>query len=140
VNRLIRVVDHYIAEGVAMPELKTPRLVQVTINVTDLAASITFYETAFDASFSQDISSFVFGVWPSDEFFLLTLAPAPDPERLGPTGISRFALLVADVDEAHQRALDAGARELSPPADYAWKPRASLVAEPSGNLIGLSQA
>ncbi len=141
-HRMIRVVDHYIAEGVAMPELKTPRLVQVTINVTDLPASTAFYENAFDASFNEDISSFVFGVWPSDEFFLLTLAPPPAPhgEQLGPAGISRFSLLVADVDEAHQRALDAGARELSGPADYAWKPRSSLVADPSGNLIGLVQA
>ena len=27
-HRMIRVVDHYIAEGVTMPGLKTPRLVQ----------------------------------------------------------------------------------------------------------------
>jgi DNA-binding transcriptional MerR regulator len=141
-NRLIRVVDHYIAEGVTMPELKTPRLVQVVINVTDLPASIQFYETAFDASFNEDISSFVFGVWPSDEFFLLTLASAAGPhgETHGPTGTSRFSLLVADVDEAHQRALDAGAGEISKPTDFAWKPRSSVVTDPSGNVIGLSQA
>ena len=142
VNRLIHVVDHYIAEGVTMPELKTPRLVQVVINVTDLPASIKFYEAAFDASFNEDISSFVFGVWPSDEFFLVTLAESAGPHGAthGPTGISRFSLLVADVDEAHQRALDAGAREISGPADFAWKPRSSVVADPSGNVIGLSQA
>lgn len=44
-----------------MPELKTPRIVQVTINVTDLAESISFYRAAFNAAFNEDISSFIFG-------------------------------------------------------------------------------
>ena len=141
-QRMIRVIDHYIAEGVAMPALKTPRLVQVTINVTDLAASVAFYEAAFDTSFYEDVSSFVFGVWPSDEFFLITVAHGGGPRgnRDVPAGTSRFGLLVDDVNEAHQRALDAGGTEHSAPADYPWKPRSSCLADPSGNLIDLTQA
>lgn len=48
--QMVRVVDHYIEHGVAMPELKTPRIVQVTINVTDLKESIAFYQAAFEAT------------------------------------------------------------------------------------------
>jgi DNA-binding transcriptional MerR regulator len=138
----VRVVDHYIEHGVAMPELKTPRICQVTINVTDLAESIMFYRDAFDASFNEDISSFVFGCWPSEEFFLLTVAHGPGEhgEHHGPGGRSRFGLLVDDIDAAHRRALDAGAAEVGPPVDKPWKPRSSCVADPSGNHIDLYQA
>lgn len=141
-SRMVRVVDDYIEHGVGMPELKNPRIVQVTINVTDLTETIRFYQAAFDAVFNEEVSSFQFGTWPSDEFFLLTVAhEANDHGRHeGPAGVSRFGLLVADVDAAHGRALDAGADEVSPPADAPWKPRSSCVTDPSANRIDLYQA
>ncbi|MFE3451451.1 VOC family protein [Nonomuraea sp. NPDC059194] len=140
-SRMVRVVDHYIEHGVAMPELKTPRIVQVTINVTDIAESISFYQAAFDAVFNEEISSFQFGTWPSGEFFLLTVAHEPNEhdKHDGPAGVSRFGLLVDDVDTAHRRAVDAGAIEVYPPVDKPWKPRSSCVADPSGNRIDLFQ-
>ncbi len=138
---MVRVVDHYIEHGVAMPKVKTPRIVQVTITVTDLAASISFYQAAFDAVFNEEISSFEFGTWPSDEFFLLTVADQANEHGThdGPAGVSRFGLLVDDVDAAHRRALDAGATEVYAPVDKPWKPRSSCVADPSGNRIDLYQ-
>ncbi|TMR98780.1 VOC family protein [Nonomuraea basaltis] len=141
-SRMVRTVDHYIEHGVAMPDLKTPRIVQVTINVTDLAESISFYQAAFDAVFNEEISSFQFGTWPSEEFFLLTVAHEPNEhgKHEGPAGVSRFGLLVDDVDAAHHRAVDAGAIEVFPPADKPWKPRSSCVTDPSGNRIDLYQA
>jgi DNA-binding transcriptional MerR regulator len=141
-TQMTRTVDRYIEYGVTMPDLKTPRICQVTINVTDRAAAITFYQAAFGAVFNEDISSFEFGTWPSDDFFLLSLAHPPNHhgEQRGPTGTSRFGLLVADVDEAHRRALGAGATEHYPPVDRSWKPRSSCVEDPSGNWIDLTQA
>lgn len=140
--QMIRVVDHYIEHGVAMPELKAPRIVQVTINVTDLAEAITFYQAAFEATYNEEVSSFIFGRWPSDEFFLLTAVHGPSQhgEQHGPAGTSRFGLLVSDVDQAHRRALDAGATEYYPPMDKPWKPRSSCVIDPSGNWIDLYQS
>jgi DNA-binding transcriptional MerR regulator len=140
-TQMVRVVDHYIEYGVAMPELKIPRIVQVTINVANLAESVTFYQAAFEAAFNEEISSFIFGVWPSDDFFMLTVAHELDEhgEHRGPDGQSRFGLLVNDVDAVHQRALDAGAIEVYPPGDKPWKPRSSCVADPSGNRIDLYQ-
>jgi DNA-binding transcriptional MerR regulator len=136
-NQMVSVLDQYVEQGVTMPELKTPRIVQVTINVTDLAESIAFYQAAFEATFNEEISSFQFGAWPSDEFFLLTVNQHGDV--YGPAGTSRFGLLVGDIDAAHQRALDAGAVEVEPPADKPWKPRSSCVADTSGNRIDLCQ-
>jgi DNA-binding transcriptional MerR regulator len=140
--KLASLVDHYIEQGVSMPDLKTPRICQVTINVTDLAAAIAFYQAAFGATFNEDISSFQFGIWPSDDFFLLTVAHGPNRhgQHRGPTGTSRFALLVSDVDEAHRRAIEAGATEYFPPQDRPWKPRSSCVIDPSGNWVDLTQA
>jgi DNA-binding transcriptional MerR regulator len=144
IARMTATVDRYIEQGVAMPDLKTPRIVGVTINVADLSQAIAFYEAAFDATWNEDISSFVFGSWPSDEFFLLTVAHGPDTTghgaHQGPTGTTRFGLLVADVDAAHRKALDAGAAERFPPYDKPWKPRTSHVTDPSGNWIDLTQA
>jgi DNA-binding transcriptional MerR regulator len=136
-SRMVRTVDHYIEHGVDMPQSTSPRIVQVTINVRDLHQARDFYEGAFDAEFNEEISSFQMGTWPSEEFFLLTVAHQPD--HPGPAGPSRFGLLVADVDTTHQRALDAGATEIEPPADRPWKPRSSCVADPSGNRIDLFQ-
>ena len=49
-------------------------------------------------------------------------------------------MLVDDVDARHRRALDLGATEVSPPTDYEWKPRCSVIDDPSGNRIQLAQA
>ena len=51
----------------------------------------------------------------------------------------RFYADVFDL-EFNARALEHGATEISPPADYAWKPRSSVIDDPSGNRIQLSQA
>lgn len=146
-TRMAGIVDNYLEQGVDMPELTTPRIVQVTMNVTDLAEAIRFYRAAFDAVFNEETSSFQFGTWPSEEFFLLTVAHEADEHEAdehgrhdGPAGASRFGLLVEDVDTAHRRALDAGAAEVHAPVDTPWKPRWSCVADPGGNRIDLYQA
>ncbi|MFI7637535.1 MerR family transcriptional regulator [Nonomuraea sp. NPDC049400] len=130
-------VGQYLEHGVPMPTVSKPRIVQVMIHLRDREEAIGFYEQAFDATFNPEISSFQFGTWPSDEFFLVTIA---DPDRdLADAGPARFGLLVRDVDAAHRRALDAGASELYPPTDAPWKPRSSCVIDPSANRIDLYQ-
>lgn len=129
---LISTVDEYLEKG--MP-VKATRISQVTIIADDLAASITFYRDAFDAQFNEEISSFQFGTYPDDDFFLLTVAhPQQHP---WPGGPAKFGLLVDDVDVAHARALSAGAAEVAPPTDQPWKPRSSTVRDPNGNHIDL---
>jgi hypothetical protein len=50
-------------------------LVQVTISVTDLGESASFYQTAFEAACREDLSSFQLGVWPNEEFLLADCHP-----------------------------------------------------------------
>jgi DNA-binding transcriptional MerR regulator len=145
-SRMVHELDHHIdnidhpeegEERADMTQVTSPRIVQVTINVRDLKETRAFYEGVFAAEFIEEIFSFQLGTWPGDEFFLLTVAHEPD--HPGPTGTSRFGLLVADVDAVHRRALDAGATEAEPPVDRPWKPRSSSVIDPSGNRIDFAQ-
>jgi DNA-binding transcriptional MerR regulator/catechol 2,3-dioxygenase-like lactoylglutathione lyase family enzyme len=134
-GRLIATVDRYRTEGLPVT---TTRISQVTIIAPDLAASVAFYRDAFGAGYQEEISSFQFGDYPDDDFFLLTVAnPATHPWPGGPV---KFGLLVDDVDRAHARALTAGAVEIDPPADNPWKPRSATVQDPAGNHIDLYQA
>jgi predicted enzyme related to lactoylglutathione lyase len=128
---MVQAVDRYIEMGGIMTTLKTARIVQVTISVTDKPAAVAFYQKAFGASYQPEISSLQFGDYPDDDFFLLTIETA---KGYGP---SRFGLTVAGVDEAHRRALAAGGVEVEAPYDAAWKPRSSEVRDPSGNVISL---
>jgi DNA-binding transcriptional MerR regulator len=130
-------VDEFLAKGTPMPALQSIRPVQIRIKVRDMQEAADFYTAAFDVVFNDAISSLQFGTYRSDRFFLITLEHG-DGASAG-AGV-RFGLLVDDVDAAHDRALAAGATEVHPPEDFAWKPRTSCVRDLSGNCIDLSQA
>jgi predicted enzyme related to lactoylglutathione lyase len=105
------------------------------VSTRDHDESVAFYTTVFGLQFDADVSSFLIGAWGTDSFFLLTIE-----NWLEGGTPSCFGLLVDDVDRVHQQALAAGATEVDPPADYDWKPRSSVIDDPSGNRIQLSQA
>ena len=56
-------------------------------------------------------------------------APAPSPEHRAPVG---FWLWVTDCDAAFERAVDAGAKAMMPPADMFWGDRTGTVSDPYG--------
>jgi predicted enzyme related to lactoylglutathione lyase len=133
-----RVCEH-IEKGSPMPERVASRPVQITIHADDLPTAVAFYSAVFDAEFHEGISSFQFGAWNTDSFFLLTIEPQA-PEHSGHPGRGAcFGFSVDDLDAVHQRALDAGGTEVHPPREFAWKPRTSLIDDPSGNRIALTQ-
>ena len=115
--------------------LNRARVVQVAVCTHDHDESVRFYAETFGQSFLAEITSFQFGEYGTDSFFLLTIE-----NWLEGATPSSFGMLVDDVDAVHERALTAGAREVQPPADFAWKPRSSIIDDPSGNRIQLSQA
>ena len=83
--------------------------------------------------FVEPISSVQFGLYPSDQFFLLTFDVGPgEPGRLG--------LLVPDLETSHARALAAGAAEVHPPMEFSYRPRTSCLHDPDGNTIDLTQS
>lgn len=120
------------------------RPVQLMLTVSDANAATTFYQKAFGLRHEvtrrmsdENHSSFIFGNYGQDDFYLLWLLDDPDRvDRLGPMN---FSLLVEDVDAYHARALEAGATELSPPRQAEGMPRGSAIKDPDGNWIGLAQ-
>ena len=125
----------YVERGVPVPTPNGCRVVQVMASTRDPDESVRFYTEVFDLAFTAETSSFVLGAYNTDSFFLLTIE-----NWLDAATPSAFGLLVDDVDARHRRALDHGATEVSPPADYEWKPRCSVIDDPSGNRIQLAQA
>lgn len=138
-------VDRFLEEGITMPTVQTgARPVQLKVTVDDGAAAIAFYQQAFGFRYDVtrrtgdgDHSSFLFGTYGRDNFFLLHLLDDPDDtDRLGP---ATFGLLVDDLDATHARAVAAGGTEVVTPHSPEGMPRCSAVKDPSGNWIWLYQ-
>jgi len=112
--------------------------------VRDAVAAAEIYQQAFGLVYEVtgrtrelDHCALRSGEYGQDGFFLIWLMD--DPERLDLPGPANFSLLVDDLDAVHQRALAAGATEISPPHDTAGMPRNSDIRDPDGNWIGLVQ-
>jgi len=135
-TRMTATLEEYLEKGSPMPEPAGSRPVQITIHSDDVPKSASFYSQVFDAEFNEAISSFQFGAWNTDSFFLLTLEQVTSEH---PGERSCFGFFVDDLDAAHQRALAVGATEIHPPMEFEWKPRTSVVDDPSGNRISLTQ-
>ena len=129
-----------------MPEVVTTGCVpvQIKITVSDAAAAVEFYRTAFGMKYEvtrrtdeEDYSGFVFGEYGQPGFFLIHLIEDPtDFDRLGP---GTFGLLVDDLDAAHKRAIAAGAIEAVPPRQLQGMPRSSALTDPDDNIVWLYQ-
>jgi DNA-binding transcriptional MerR regulator len=137
-------VDHYIEKGITMSPVTGARPVQLKIAVDDADAAIAFYQQAFGFHYDvtrrtedAEYSSFVFGKYGENDFFLLHLLA--DPAQADRPGPSTFGLLVEDLDEAHARALSGGATEMVAAHNPEGMPRCSAVRDPSGNWIWLYQ-
>jgi predicted enzyme related to lactoylglutathione lyase len=111
-------LNKYLERKTPMPRPAGSRPVQITIHADDVAKAVAFYSHVFGAEFIEPISSFQFGAWNTDSFFLLTIEPQM-PE--GPNYPGRNACLgfeVDDLDSAYQRALAAGGTEVHPPREF----------------------
>jgi predicted enzyme related to lactoylglutathione lyase len=134
----------YADEGVTMPTITsgtTP--VQIKIGVSDVKRAREFYVNAFGIAESVirhtdefDVSGFQFGTYGQPGFFLMFLL---DSKAFDQPGRSTFGFLVADLDETHRRALDAGAVEAVAINTPEGMPRNSAVTDPDGNWIWLYQ-
>ncbi|MBX2796537.1 MAG: VOC family protein [Myxococcales bacterium] len=72
----------------------------------------------------------------------LAAKAVPTPYRAAeggdkPLGME-LTLTTTELDAAHQRAVDAGARELSAPHDTPWGQRVSYVLDLNGVIVGLA--
>jgi predicted enzyme related to lactoylglutathione lyase len=119
--------------------------VQLKIAVDDVAAARSFYRKAFGLeeqivrhTDDEDFTGFQFGIYRESGFFLIHLLASDGPEFDRP-GPSTFGLLVDDLDEAHAKAVNAGATEMMAPTTAQGMPRHSAVRDPSRNYIWLYQ-
>jgi DNA-binding transcriptional MerR regulator/catechol 2,3-dioxygenase-like lactoylglutathione lyase family enzyme len=136
-------VDYYLERGLSMTPATASRPVQLKIAVDDVDDAIVFYQQAFGFHYDVtrrtdegDYSSFMFSKYGERDFFLLHLLDETAVDRPGPT---TFGLLVDDLDAAHERALAAGAIEVTKPQEPQGMPRTSAVKDPSGNWVWLYQ-
>ena len=136
IQRLAETIGRHHEEGTAMAITKEDRVVQVTVPARDLDATVKFYAEAFGLEYDRSIASFQFGAWETDSFFLLTLDAAAGRGGFGP---GMFGIYVDDLDAAHAAALAAGAELVQGPFETDYAPRRSVVADPSGNRISLTQ-
>src|SRR5215469_11569962 len=82
-SRMTATLEEYLEKGSPMPEPAGSRPVQVTIHADNVPKAVSFYTHVLDAEFNEAISSFQFGAWNTDSFFLVTIEQAP-PEHRGP--------------------------------------------------------
>jgi predicted enzyme related to lactoylglutathione lyase len=142
----LRDADRFLEEGIPMPGLPAGcRPCQIKIAVDDVDTAAAFYAAAFGFRLEvirrteqADYSSFTFGAYGRDGFFLMVLIAGQD--RMDLPGPSTFGLLVDDLDARHAGALKAGAAETVAPHAAEGMPRCSAVRDPSGNWIWLYQA
>jgi PhnB protein len=131
--------------AIAVEPALSPHLI-----VENAAAAIDFYVKAFDAvevvrlprpdgklvHASVRINGFL--VMLNDDFPEMSGGKSMTPPALGGTPVT-IHLTVTDVDNAFQRALDAGATEIVPLEEQFWGDRYGMVADPFGHHWSLGQ-
>lgn len=114
--------------------------------VRDQSASAVFYAAALDETPTLDVPGMteftlpggaVLGLMPERGITKL-LGDAVDPSRAQGVARAELYLVVGDVDDAHRRALAAGARELSAPAMRSWGDRAGYLLDPDGHVLAFA--
>lgn len=114
--------------------------------VKDQAASRRFFEAALGLSPSLDVPgmtefaiapSTVIGLMPEDNIARLLGLAAGDFPHSGIRG--ELYLIVEDPAACHRRALEAGARELSPLAPRNWGDEAAYCVEPNGYVLAFAR-
>jgi PhnB protein len=117
--------------------------VAINVGVRDLREAVRFYEAVFDTTFETReadgrlVHARLRFDW-DDAFFLFNLRERGDhePHR---DHTSAFGFTVEDLEEAHRRALAAGAVEQVAPVDEEGLPRHARFQDPSGNRVVLWQ-
>jgi uncharacterized glyoxalase superfamily protein PhnB len=115
--------------------------------VRDAVAALAYYSEAFGAVEQMRVTGddgrighceFTIG---AARFMMADEYPEIDvlsPTTLGGSGVALY-LEVADVDDIHRRAVEAGATDLRPPADQTHGNRTSTIRDPFGHRWMLSQ-
>ena len=116
----------------------------MVLYVKDQAASARFYAKVLDRRPDFDVpgmtqfslgSGFLLGLMPEAGIKRLLGDALPDPAHGNGIPRAEIYLSVNDPVSYHQRALDAGARELSPMMPRNWGERAAYSIDPDGHVL-----
>ena len=120
------------------------RIVAVVLEVADLERSAALYREAFGVALKAPDDHagddrWISGrhcatSWTDGAFLHFALYEAKE----APTTRAQIGIAVPDLDDAHARAVAAGARVLHEPKAQPWG-RSARYADPDGNVIELSQ-
>lgn len=123
------------------------RLAQFIFYVTDQGAATAFWRRVLQRSPSLEepgMTEFtlaegaVLGLMPEAGIRALLGQGLPDPARASGIPRSELYLVVDDPVAHHERALAAGARELSPLARRDWGDHAAYSLDPDGHVIAFA--
>lgn len=122
--------------------------VHFILYVADQERSTRFYTAALGTEPQLNVpgmtefalgASAVLGLMPTEAIHrLLSILPDPDCTADAPSRAELY-LLVTDPVTAHQRALDAGARELSPVRKRDWGHVAGYSLDPDGHVVAFAR-
>ena len=126
------------------PEMATPRLVAVILEVADLDDSLRLYADGFGLDLHvadhEGDDRWTSGrhaatSWTDGAFLHFALYESKDGRT---SERAQVAFAVADLDAAHDRAVAAGARVVHAPRPQPWG-RSARYADPDGNVVELTQ-
>lgn len=138
-RRMLALVKELLKEETPM-ETQGSFLVEVSLKVRDLDATVDFYRRVLGFEFQPDDHNGAAplhydacgGSWQPQGTQLFTLWPAGDqPETTG----MQLGFGVPNVSEVWARASEAAARLVSPPADDPYVPRNATFNDPAGNEV-----
>jgi len=140
-QRMLAVVDELFTEEIAM-QTQGSFLVEVTLRVRDLDATVDFYRRVLGFDFQPDDHNGAAplhydacgGSWAPQGMQLFTLWPAGD--RSETTGM-QLGFGVPNVDEVWARASETGAGLVRAPADDPYVPRNAAFSDPAGNEVSI---
>lgn len=116
--------------------------------VADQERSTNFYRQLFDVEpslYVQGMTEFTLGenykigLMPEAGIKRLLGAALPDPALASGIARSEFYMLVEDPDALHRRALDCGAREISPLQPRGWGDLAAYSLDPDGHVLAFAK-
>lgn len=121
------------------------RPVTVVLTVGDLEQSLSLYRDAFGLDLHVDdhdgndpwtSGRHAATTWTEGEFMHFALYETKNGTT---TSCAQVAFRIDDLDVAHQRAIEAGARVIHAPKDQPWG-RSARYSDPDGNVIELTQS
>lgn len=137
-----RALSHYAAELAAAP--RPCRRALFVLYVADQARSAAFYARALNAEPTLDVPGMTefrltggsrLGLMPERGIVALLGDALPDPAQAAGVPRAETYLLVDDPAACHQRALAAGATELSPLGLRDWGDEAAYSLDPDGHVL-----